>query len=136
ALADEVQSGNNRQERHVIVRKEQIRVLMAQSYPSYEFRYLKHMLERDATIQLKTVLQEADLEYTEQDRSALRVFPLRREELFEYDVLLFGDVNPAFLSATVMSNIAAFVEEKGGGVVFIAGPRYTPLEYRDTPLAG
>jgi hypothetical protein len=34
-----------------------------------------------------------------------------------------------------MANIAAFVEEKGGGVVFIAGPRYTPLEYRDTPLA-
>jgi len=134
-LPDEIQTGNNRQERHVIVRKEQIRVLLAQSYPSYEFRYLKHMLERDATILLKTVLQEADLEYTEQDRSALRVFPLRREELFEYDVVLFGDVNPAFLSGSVMANLCAFVEQKGGGVVFIAGPRYTPLEYRDTPLA-
>jgi len=135
ALPDEIQTGNNHQERHVIVRKEQIRVLLAQSYPSYEFRYLKHMLERDTTILLKTVLQEADLEYTEQDRSALRVFPLRREELFEYDVVLFGDVNPAFLSGSAMANLSAFVEQKGGGVVFIAGPRYMPLEYRDTPLA-
>lgn len=135
-LPDEVQTENNRQERHVSVRKEQVRVLLVQSYPSWEYRYLKHLLERDSTIELKVVLQEADLEYAELDQSALAVFPVRREELFENDVLIFGDVNPAFLSASVMNNISAFVTEKGGGLVFIAGPLYTPLEYRDTPLAG
>ena len=34
-----------------------------------------------------------------------------------------------------MSNIKAFVEEKGGGIVFIAGPLYTPLAFRETSLA-
>ena len=34
-----------------------------------------------------------------------------------------------------MQNIADFVEKKGGGVAFIAGPLYTPLAYRHTPLA-
>ncbi|HXT57240.1 MAG TPA: VWA domain-containing protein [Pirellulales bacterium] len=134
-LPDELYADNNRQQRHVSVRKEQIKVLLVQSYPSYEFRYLKHLLERDSTIQLKTVLQEADLEYSEQDQSALRVFPVRREELFAYDVLIFGDVNPDFLSGSAMQQINDFAAEKGGGVVFIAGPQHTPMEYRDSPLA-
>ena len=82
--------------------------------PNYEFRYLKHMLERDSTIQLKTVLQEADLEYAEQDQSALRVFPVRREELFAYDVVIFGDVNPAFFSGSVMAKFIAISSQKRG----------------------
>src|SRR4029078_170375 len=114
-LKEEAQADNNRQTRLVSVRKEQIRVLLVQAYPNYEFRYLKNMLDRDATIRLKTVLQDADLEYAELDQSALPTFAVRREELFEYDVILFGDVNPSFLSPTVMKNIADFVEEKGGG---------------------
>ena len=125
---------DNHQERLVSVRKEQVRVLLVQSYPNYEFRYLKHMLERDSTIQLKTVLQDSDLEYAEHDQSALRVFPVRREELFAFDVVIFGDVNPAFLSPSVCT-WATSSTEKGGGLVFIAGPRYTPMAYRDSPLA-
>ncbi len=134
-LPEEARTDNNRLERVVSVRSDQIRVLLVQAYPNYEFRYLKNMLERDSTIKLKTVLQDADLEYAELDQSALRGFPVRREDLFEYDVLLFGDVNPAFLSVGVMQNIADFVEKKGGGAVFIAGPLYTPLAYRHTPIA-
>jgi hypothetical protein len=134
-LGDEHKRDNNRQRRRVSVRKDQVRVLLVQSYPSYEFRYLKHLLERDNTVKLRTVLQEADPEYAQLDETALGVFPVRREELFEYDVLLFGDVDPAFLGGSSLANIAAFVEEKGGGIVFISGPRHTPLDYRDTPLA-
>ena len=134
-IAEENQRDNNRQQRHVSVRKEQVRVLLVQAYPSYEFRYLKHLLERDSTVKLNTVLQEADPEYAQLDETALGVFPVRREELFEYDVLVFGDVNPAFLSTAALANIKAFVEEKGGGAVFVCGPLYTPMAYRDSPLA-
>lgn len=135
ADAQEVQADNNTQGRSVSVRKEQIRTLLVQSYPNYEFRYLKHMLQRDSTISLRTVLQEADGDYTSTDATALPVFPVRREELFEYDVILFGDVDPSFLSASMLQNLAAFVTQKGGGVVFLAGPLFNPLGYRDTPLA-
>lgn len=134
-LPEEIRADNNRQERLVSVRKEQIRVLLVQSYPSYEFRYLKHLLERDGTVELKTFLQDADPGYTETDKSALRAFPVRRDDLFAYDVLIFGDVDPTFLGASVMDNIAAFVTEKGGGMVVISGPRYTPAEYGGSPLA-
>lgn len=127
---------NNREQKHVSVRKERIRVLLVQSYPSFEFRYLKTMLERDRTIQLKTVLQEADLEYTEFDRSALPVFPVSQEKLDEqFDVILFGDVNPALLGAAAVENLTSFVTQKGGGIIFFGGPRYTPMAYANTSLA-
>jgi hypothetical protein len=132
----ELQTENNRQTRAVQVRKEKIRVLLVQGAPSFEFRYLRNMLERDETIALHTVLQEADLEHAEQDASALRAFPLRREELFAYDVVILGDVNPALLSATAIQNIADFVDQpaNGGALVLIAGPSYMPAAYRETPL--
>jgi hypothetical protein len=35
----------------------------------------------------------------------------------------------------MLQNVADFVKVRGGGVVFIAGPRFNPGAYRDTPLA-
>jgi hypothetical protein len=121
----------------VRVRKEKIHVLLAQAYPSYEFRYLRNMLGRDPTIDLKSVLQDADEEHVEPDAGSLQGFPVRKEDLFRYDVVILGDVNPALLSAATLSNLVDFVEQpaKGGSLICIAGPRYMPLAFRNTPLA-
>ncbi len=134
-LADEVRHDNNQLERQVSIRKTQIRVLLVQAYPNYEFRYLKNMLERDATIDLHTVLQDADVEYAAQDKTALAMFPVHRDDLFAYDVVIFGDVNPALLSAESLNNLSDFVVQKGGGLAMIAGSQFNPLSYRNTPLA-
>ena len=133
---EELQTQNNRQERTVRVRKEKIRVLLVQAYPNYEFRYLEKMLGRDGTVELNTVLQEADPEHAEQDAASLRGFPVRRDELFAYDVIIMGDVNPDLLSEAMIRNLADFVDKggRGGALVCIAGPRYMPSAYRDTPL--
>jgi hypothetical protein len=122
-----------------------IRVLLVQASPSYEFRFLKTMLERELNPDddappgqrgFQVVLQDADVQFADTDKSALRHFPVTREELFSYDVILFGDANPSFFSQTMLQNVADFVQERGGGVVFIAGPRFNPVAYRDTPLSG
>lgn len=144
-LDKETDKDNNSLPRVIKVREETIRVLMVQEYPSFEFRFLKTMLDRglkrDASgneeklIELTTILQEADLDYAELDDSAQRVFPVSRDELFAYDVLIFGDVDRSLFSNSTLQLIADFVRERGGGVVFLAGPRHTPLDYRDTPLA-
>ena len=106
-------------------------MLLVQGYPSFEFRHLKTLLERDRTIQLAVYLQDADREFAEQDKSALRAFPISREELMEYDVLVIGDVDPRLLPRSTWQNIRAFVAEKGGGLAFLAGPRYLPWLYHD-----
>jgi hypothetical protein len=141
---------NNSHSVALTVRDETIRVLLVQEYPSFEFRYLKNLLSRQRkasvenaaegsvpakSIELNTVLQNASRDYVALDETALAVFPVKRDELFKYDVIIFGDVNPSFLSQQVMQNLAAFVEERGGGVIFNAGPKFTPLSYRGTPLA-
>ena len=45
-----------------------------------------------------------------------------------------GDADPSFLSQSQMQNLAQFVTEKGGGLLFIAGESFNPLAYRGTPL--
>ena len=122
----ELQTENNRIERTVNVRKEKLKVLLVDSEPRYEFRYLKNYLEREETIDLSVVLLSSDPEYSEQDRSALPTFPAAKEELFAYDVVLIGDADPSFLSPSQMQNLVEFVTEKGGGLLFIAGENFQP----------
>lgn len=142
--AGEVDSNNNRLTQRVTVRDQTIRVLLVQDYPSFEWRFLKMLLGRvvqrtaasaGKSVELTSVLHEADEHYAGQDETAQWVFPVRRDELFQYDVVVYGDVDPRHLNESVLQNIAAFVTERGGGLVFLAGPRYLPLAYRETPLA-
>ncbi len=143
-LDGEANAENNRQSRMVAVRDEKIRVLLASETPSFEFHFLSILLGRQLrgeqseagkSIELTMVLQEADEKYAGADDRVRRVFPVRRDELFEYDVIIFGDVNPDGFGKLVMNHIADFVKERGGGIVFIAGERHMPVDYRDSPLA-
>jgi hypothetical protein len=126
----------------VQVRDETIRVLYVQGYPSWEFRHLKDAISRqrkpgapDAkTFDLKVVLQEADLGYARVDEEALPSLPATRDELFAYDVVILGDVSPGYLGRPWMENLRLFVEERGGGLIFAAGPRSLPWDYRQSPL--
>lgn len=130
----ELQIENNRLDRLVNVRKEKLKVLLVDTEPRYEYRYLKNFLEREETIDLNVVLLSSDPEYSDQDRSALPTFPTSKDDLFAHDVVLLGDADPGFLSASQMQNLVEFVTEKGGGILFIAGETFNPLSYRGTPL--
>jgi hypothetical protein len=133
-LPREYQTENNRIERTVNVRKERLKVLLVDGEPRYEYRYLKNYLEREESIDLNVVLIASDTEYSEQDRSALPNVPASKDELFSYDVVLLGDADPSYLSSSQMQNLAEFVTERGGGIMFIAGENFNPLAFRGTPL--
>ncbi|MFN0053072.1 MAG: VWA domain-containing protein [Planctomycetales bacterium] len=133
-VGKESNTSNNRETRLVSVRDEKIRVLLVDHLPRWEFRQLKALLEREKTVELKSVLQDADPEFAQEDLYALPHFPVTREELFQYDVLICGDVNLTYLSSSVLENIREFVAERGRGALFIAGPDYNPITYRGTPL--
>jgi len=130
----ELQVDNNRIEREITVRKQKLKVLLVESEPRYEFRYLKSFLERDETIDLHVVLLSADPEYSEEDRYALPTFPAAKDDLYTYDAVIFGDADTSFLSQSQMQSLSEFVTEKGGGILFVAGELFNPLSYRGTPL--
>ncbi len=136
SVKGEVNQKNNQQTGQISVLDQKIRVLLVDSVPRYEYRYLKHLLERDKTIELRSILQESDLEYSSEDITALDYFPVKKEDLYQYDVVILGDADPAYLSQAVFENLNQFVREKGGGLVVVAGPRFSPQSYANTKLEG
>ena len=133
-LDGESELENNELHQTVHVRSEQIRVLLVERAPRWEYRHLKSVLERDATVDLHTVLQESDLTFEQEDRTAINRFPATVDELFLYDVVILGDVDLEYLNPGALENLSEFVIQRGGGMIFIAGERHNPLNYGGTAL--
>jgi hypothetical protein len=133
-LDGEFNTKNNTQQLSVTVIKQTVRVLLVDGQPRYEYRFLKHFLEREPSVEVRAVLADADLDITRTDATMLSALPVRQDELFAYDVVVIGDVDPVFLGATFMGALRDFVEKRAGGVLFIAGPRQMPASYAGTPL--
>ena len=133
--ATEADTANNAATRHVSVRRQQVRVLLADRMPRYEFRFLKSVLTREATIELDTLMQEADLSYAAEDAATLARFPLGQDDLFAYDVIILGDLDPVLVGDETLAALAEFVRVRGGGLFGIAGPQFFPMQYANTPLA-
>jgi len=133
-LDNETDRDNNRHVRLVRVRQERIRVLLADGTPRWEFRYVKGLLARDRGIALTSVLQDADLESVSDNPSTREYFPVDRDELFEYDVVILGDIDPGFLSTSTQQNLRDFVRTARGGLILVAGTRFNPVSYRGTPI--
>jgi len=121
---------NNSVNQIVEVRDEKIRVLLVQASPSYEYRALKSMLERDPAVELRVHLQEADADFSEVDEIALAEFPAGEQGRLEYDVVLLGDVDPTLLPYQAWTTLQQFVAEQGGGLACIAGPRFMPQDFQ------
>ena len=130
----------------VIDRK--IKVLYVEGPPRWEFNYLSNALTRDHdTMLVHTLLLGGDPDTPQRatrspgwDSLDFSQGVPDREQLFEYDVIILGDVEPYSLGPSpadaerAWQNIHEFVE-KGGGLVMLSGVRYNPSRYRDTPLS-
>jgi hypothetical protein len=145
AQEGEVDRDNNRVERAVFVREAKlIKALYVEGYRRYEYHYLKTLLERESnrlkgnkSIDLKVLLQDADADFAAADRAAISTFPTR-EELKSFDVVILGDVDPEPRDDRKMTehlkDLADFVREGGGGLLMLAGERYAPRAYKNSPL--
>lgn len=141
----ETDTRNNQIERMVLVSESRrVRVLYVEGYPRYDFRFVKVMLERESeksvggkSVEVQVILLDASEGWAGTDRSAFRGDFPTRTELFGFDVVILGDVDPKQLprAAAAMRDLADFVKEKGGGLLFLSGEHGTPAVYADTPLA-
>ena len=112
-----------------------VRILYVEGYPRWEYRYLKNDLMREKTTLLSCLLLSADNRFAQEGNIPINRFPDTQAEMNRYDVLLLGDVNPDYFSATQEKIILRFVGRYGGGFGMLAGPDYAPDAYRHTPLA-
>ncbi|MEZ6135988.1 MAG: vWA domain-containing protein [Pirellulaceae bacterium] len=138
----EVNHANNVQQASVLVQDKLIKVLMVFETPSYEFRFLKSLLERtqqvgekkSASFALQSVLQDADPQYVEQDATALRLIPSQAAAVVDFDVFVFGDFDPSLVSRSSQQAIFDAVTNGGSGCIFIVGGRSPAIELQNWPL--
>jgi uncharacterized membrane protein len=141
---------NNTLRHYLKVIDDKIKVLYIETYPRWEYRALKNALIRDHTIKASCWLIESDAEFPQESSPGiepLKYLSLDKKDLFNYDVIIIGDVNPMHLAehsvtgssftdaAKIMENITSFVSEMGGGIAFIAGDSYNPKVFKGTPFA-
>lgn len=140
---EEILDNDNVRTHHIKIVDHKIKVLFVDGYPRWEYRYLKNALIRDDTMVVSCFLQSADIDFPQEGSHGtppLLAFPTDRKELFEYDVILIGDVDMQSLVEPdkveeTKRNLVDFVEDIGGGIAFVAGFRDNPKSYRSTQLA-
>jgi uncharacterized membrane protein len=111
-----------------------IAVLYVDGYPRWEYRYIKNEMIRDATVDISCLLTSADPSFAQEGDKPIRRFPESIEEMMEYDVVVFGDVEPRQFTDAQLQLVADFVAKRGGGFGMIAGPRWAPVAFRNTAI--
>lgn len=132
---DETAKDNNSASQRLRVIDDKIKVLFVEQAPRWEFRHVQSVLLRDRRIAAKFLLLEADPALAGgADSPYLAKFPATREELFKFDLIMLGDVNPAALTPEQLGNLHEFVAKFGGACALIAGRNFNPTAYQDTPI--
>ena len=127
---------NNERTFPLAVRKETLKVLVVDSQPRWEFRYLRNALQRDPSVVVNTVLFHPQIGMGE-GVGYLPEFPTKKEDLQGYDVVFLGDVGVAQGQLTPEQSqlLAGLVTQQASGLVFLPGPLGRQKTLEGTALA-
>ena len=147
---DENETGNNQRTMRLAVMTQRNRVLIIDGRSRWETRYLRNAFERDDKWLVNTMIAgpgtDGDvLPRGNQDGQ----FPDSRDTLFEYDLVIMGEIQPDLFAEPEQLWLREFVEIRGGGMIFVdgrrgylrrwaegqAGPLF-PVEWSADPLTG
>ncbi|MEM6278313.1 MAG: hypothetical protein AAF733_02465 [Verrucomicrobiota bacterium] len=144
----EIFQNNNRWDFKVAVTDDRTNVLLVDSFPRWEFRYLRNLFYgRDKSVHLQFALLEPDEIYRGPKpprvaASATRPFgeaeattlPANPDEWGLFDVIILGDVAPSSLSPRDWRSIEDAVTQRGALLVCVAGFRHMPHGHTSTTL--
>lgn len=116
--------------------KEALDVLYIEGHPRNEYKFIRRAVAGDSSLRLATYLQTGPEKYYRQGiESATELsggFPVDREELFQYEALILGDIEFDFFNADQLQMIEDFVAERGGGFLMSG---MVDEEFIGTPIA-
>ena len=127
---------NNEISASISVREEQLKVLVIEAYPRWEYRYLRNALERDAGVELTCFLFHPELPEVGGGRGYIKRFPTAAE-LSRYDVVFLGDVGVGQKQLTTeqAQDLRQLVSAQASGLVFIPGRTGQHDSLMSSPLA-
>lgn len=120
----ELIASNNTHDFTIAGKPERIRVLVVETLPRWEYRFLRNALSRDPGVELSCLLLRPELgagggpDYIDK-------FPATLDELSKFDVVVLGDVGIGEnqLTEEQAKQIRGLVENQASGVVFLPGPQ-------------
>ncbi len=132
----ELVASNNSRKFTIAGRPEKIKVLVIESLPRWEYRFLHNALSRDPGVELSCVLFHPELG-PGGGSGYLQKFPEKQEELAKYDVIFIGDVGigNGQLTKEQCTLIRGLVENQASGVIFMPGPQGNEFSLLDTDLS-
>ncbi len=137
-LEDEVSKDNNQRTLALHVREQRLKILLAAGEPNYDYRFLKDLLQREEFVELRVLLQDADVEFRETNSRgetiSLPLFPLTAEELKTFAAVILCDIDPRRCGQAAGKNLAEYVNG-GGGLVMLPGQRHWPAVIRSSDFA-
>lgn len=122
---DEDEDDNVKQSDEVDVTKEKVRVLLIAGAPTWEYRMVQRLYQRDQNITLSCWLQSMDSDRVQEGNEPISVLPSTYEELAKYNVIMMFDPNPDEFNEDWIAALKRFCSEKAGGLMYMAGPKYT-----------
>jgi hypothetical protein len=134
-LDGEASTDNNVSTVRLRIIDNRVRVFMIEQEPRWDWRYLLDFLQDDRRLTLQCVLLDGDPSLLKlPDTPFIAELPNDRAALYDSDIILLGDVDPVRLGRDRMQLIREWVDQAGGGLVFLAGPNHNPRSYIGTPL--
>jgi hypothetical protein len=125
---------NNSRKFTIAGKPEKIRVLLIETLPRWEYRFLRNALERDPGVELSCLLFHPALGMGE-GRDYIKEFPAKIEELAKYDVIFIGDVGTEQITKAQCALIRGLVENQASGLIFMPGSQGNEFSLLDTELS-
>jgi hypothetical protein len=136
--AAETLADNNKLTAPISIREEKLRVLVVESYPRWEYRYLRNALSRDPGVELSCLLFHPGLSKVGGgNKDYIKQFPSGRDELTKFDVVFLGDVGleDNQLTTEQCRLLKGLVEHQASGLVFMPGWQGRQFSLLGTELA-
>ncbi|WP_411845803.1 hypothetical protein AAFN60_19640 [Roseibacillus persicicus] len=126
---------NNSRQFTLSGKPEDIRVLVIDTLPRWEYRFIRNALSRDPGVQVDCLLLHPKLG-AGNGPDYIQEFPEKTEDLQKYDVVFLGDIGIAENQLTVEQAelLKGLVENQASGLVFIPGSQGNWLSLLDSPL--
>lgn len=131
---DEVSVDNNRIERSIRVVNEKVKVLYIEGNARWEYRYLRAILKRDPRIDATFIASHVGPEVARNSPEHIERFPGDREDAFQYDLVILGDVDAAFFKDDELGLLEELVRDRGASLLMLCGPMHSPGSYAGTPV--
>ncbi len=112
----------------VSVVDEKVKVLLIAGSPTWEYRLVQRLLQRDSMISLSCWLQTMDPDRSQEGNEPIAEFPNSIEQLGRYNVVMLFDPDPQKdFDEDWVDAIQQFCKRNAGGLMYMSGPKFTNM---------